>query len=653
MNSPNREISDYRVEGGCLTLLDPYVERAADTQLYEFAQSESRSLVCFVLAPRQMGKSSLMVRTADRLTTNGQNCVQINLHQLGEIDSESTLYYSFLVEIINQLDDSLKIGLHDNLSNYWENNLNLAPPLKFKYFLRGEISPKLQNGQLIIFIDEVQNLIAWQLQNSFLGFIRSLAQVEINASVNNILFVLLGVAKPSDLLTGNAMAWNLGEFIELDGLDGDCEPLKAGLQKVTDDPTQILKRILYWGGGQPFLTQVLCDLMSKSSNFGTTDVNQRVDKLVKNKVIDNWQQNLRLSLHLPTIEDWFMNVEPSQKRQKRLALETYINLLQQGSVSFNRSSTPQWELLISGLVKKEGNQLNIRNPIYQQIFDRPWAESKLPQLQEDMNMSDLSTIYNRQVFVLIDQSGSMTLDDGKSKTRWERLQEEIVGHLAAIFKERDKKTKESICESVIVSTFNKSKRKLNHRTITTVRELATTFQENEPFSGGNICPILEGLIDRLWLDGKTEITKEDVDAEEAKAALFIIYVDGQFDDAKNFEELIQKTALKINDDRIVKFIIIGIGDEFSNAELFDEFDIGHRPTGAKKSNEKKEYKPLFYLSTGLPANVVVFEELQEGLEEQSDFIDLLKRQIDGTKLTLDNVREGFTPHLKDFFDEEG
>ncbi|NJL90829.1 MAG: hypothetical protein HC916_14340 [Coleofasciculaceae cyanobacterium SM2_1_6] len=647
MNSSNREISDYRVEGGCLTLLDPYVERAADTQLYEFAQSESRSLVCFVLAPRQMGKSSLMVRTADRLTTNGQICVQINLHQLGEIDAESTLYYSFLVEIINQLDDSLKTGLYDILSRYWQNDPNLAPPLKFKYFLTGEISPRLPNSRLILFVDEVQNLLAWELQSSFLAFIRSLAQVEINAPVSNIRFVLLGVAKPSDLLTGNTMAWNLGEFIELDGLTGDCEPLQAGLKKVSENPTQILERIVHWSGGQPFLTQVLCHLVATtSSSFDTADVNQHIDRLVKNKVIDNWQQNLRLSLHLPTIEDWFMNVEPSQKRQKRLALEIYINLLQQRSVSFERSSVPQWELLISGLVKKEGNQLTIRNPIYQQIFDRTWAESKLPQLQEDTNMPDINTIYNRQVFIVVDQSASMRKKDGGDRTRWERLQEEVEGDLSVILDKKDP-SGQKICDSVRAATFNVKGKELEYRELDTVDQVADLFYENEPFGTANITSVLKGLID-LWFDGRELITKEDVEAGRAKAALYIIFVDGQVDDAKDFENLIRDTARRIDDHRIVKFVIIGLGDEVSNVRFFDEFDINKRPTGGRKLDGKNEYKPLFYLATGAEANIGVFE-LKENIRGGNDFIKLLERQIKGDPANRNNVRKGFTLPL-DVFD---
>lgn len=643
----------YRIEGGCITLLDDcYVERVADTQLYKFAQAETiKSRVCFVLAPRQMGKSSLMVRTADKLTKDGQICVQINLHQFGKIEAESVLYFSILEEIIKQIYDSLGINLSNKLSSFWASNTDLAPATKFSNFLIQEVLARLQPKKLIIFIDEIQNLIAWNLQNPFLGLIRYLADAQGTPALDNLLFVLLGIAKPSDLITGSTIALNLGTFIELDGLDGDCEPLKEGLQKVTEDPTQIIKRILYWTKGQPFLTQVLCYLVVKGfegREINTNELSQLVDGLVQDKVINSWQQNRRLSLHLPTIEDWFMNVEPSQKRQKRLALETYMNLLQQELVSFNRSSTHQWELLISGLVKKEGNQLTIRNPIYQEIFNQTWAESKLTQLQEDTETMDLlSTIYNRQVFMLIDQSASMRKKDGGDRTRWERLQEEVEGHLSVVLDKKDPSGKYKVCDSIQVATFNAKGKELEYRALNTIDQVADLFYENEPFGTANVASVLSGFIN-LWLDGGELVTKEDVEAGRSKAALFIIYVDGQFDDAKAFEKLIQDAAVKIDDQRIIKFIIIGLGDEVSNVQFFDEFDINRRATGTKKADDKNEYKPLFYLSTGDEANIGVFE-VKETLLGNNDFIKLLEKQIRGNPADRNNVRKGFTLPL-DVFD---
>ena len=56
---------DFYVTGGTLRRDAPsYVRRAADDALFE---GLSQGQFCYVLTSRQMGKSSLMVRTAARL----------------------------------------------------------------------------------------------------------------------------------------------------------------------------------------------------------------------------------------------------------------------------------------------------------------------------------------------------------------------------------------------------------------------------------------------------------------------------------------------------------------------------------------------------------------------------------------------------------
>ncbi len=58
-------LSSFYVTGGTLQQDAPsYVEREADRELYEALQQRE---FCYVLTARQMGKSSLMVRTAARL----------------------------------------------------------------------------------------------------------------------------------------------------------------------------------------------------------------------------------------------------------------------------------------------------------------------------------------------------------------------------------------------------------------------------------------------------------------------------------------------------------------------------------------------------------------------------------------------------------
>ncbi len=57
-----------------------YISRQADEELHSLCQD---SKFAYVLTSRQMGKSSLMVRTAQRLTEEGIHSVVIDLTQVG------------------------------------------------------------------------------------------------------------------------------------------------------------------------------------------------------------------------------------------------------------------------------------------------------------------------------------------------------------------------------------------------------------------------------------------------------------------------------------------------------------------------------------------------------------------------------------------
>jgi hypothetical protein len=622
----NEVNSYYRMEAGGIPLTElTYVEREADNKLRQFAQLERvSSRMCFILAPRQTGKTSLMIRTIGQLSNDEFFCVQLDFQEFSSsANSDETLYYSLLNQICRQISD---VDSANNwvarLNAIWNETPDLAPKLRFKNFLVEQLLNKRTNKKLIIFIDEIQNLIGCKQQNSFIGFIKSLSQSDRPAALQRLAVVLLGVARPSDLVTDYKVALNLGDRIELGSLkESNCQPLWQGLEHVTNEPEKVLYCILDWTGGQPFLTQALCHLVALEPKMQDSfDIKAYLEKLVMNKVIKDWRKQDRLYRlsHLEEIENWFIRVDSTQKAEKLSALRLYKQIINQDLIKFEQNNSEHWDLLISGLVVRDSNDvLRVANRIYEQIFTLNWVKEKEEALQEGIMVDPLNRIYNRDVFMLIDQSASTLKKDGGEKSRWKLLEELITGHIATILERDDgSEAKVKICEQVHIAPFNLNKFRGNLYLISDAENVEDIFLENRPDANTFVVPTLRHCFD-IWLNGREKVTIQDIKEGKAKGAFFIIYTDGQFDDPLAFEEFIQEASLRIDDQRIVKILIIGLGKGV-NVKFFDGLDL-------RKAKDAK----------GEDCDIVVFE-LAEDLEE--GIIELMQRQLRDTS----KVRKGFS-----------
>src|SRR5919199_4738535 len=94
MHTQIRGVDEYQV-GGSLPLDAPtYVIRQADADLYRGVKAGQ---FCYVLNSRQMGKSSLRVRTMQRLQAEGMSCAAVDLTAIGNQNITSEQWYAGII----------------------------------------------------------------------------------------------------------------------------------------------------------------------------------------------------------------------------------------------------------------------------------------------------------------------------------------------------------------------------------------------------------------------------------------------------------------------------------------------------------------------------------------------------------------------------
>jgi formylglycine-generating enzyme required for sulfatase activity len=356
------EATDFFVAGGTLRPTEPsYVTRPADGALLRHLQAGE---FCYVLTPRQMGKSSLMVRTAQRLRTASTAVVLIDLTRIGSGALAADPWYLGILS-------GLRLTI--DVETWWQAHAALGVAQRFTTFLHDVVLAECPQP-VVILIDEIDATLNLPFRDDFFAALRAVYNERAGDPVyNRLTFGLLGVATPTDLIQDRERTpFNIGWRIELVEFTlQDAVPLQRGLAAhFPEQADALLQQIFTWTNGHPYLTQKLCQALVEEKT--PADAGVLVDALVQKLFLSD---EGRKDPNLTFVQD---RIASSPPREQRQLLQLYRRIKRGDAVADDDRSPLQNRLELYGLVGVQQGRVQVRNQIYARVFNAGWIDAAMP-----------------------------------------------------------------------------------------------------------------------------------------------------------------------------------------------------------------------------------------------------------------------------------
>ena len=341
-----------------------YLARKVDEELLQLCRAGT---FAFVLTARQMGKSSLMVRTAERLAAEGTYSVIIDLNQLGVQLTPEAWYLGLLTRVEESLD------LDTDVFDWWDKHARVSLAQRLIQFFEKVVLEEVE-GRVVVFIDEIDTTLSLPFTDDFYAAVRYLynARAQVPA-FERLSFVMIGVATPSDLISDpKRTPFNIGQRVEAAYFTGEeALPLAAGFALPEEEARQVLGWVLKWTSGHPFLTQRLCQVIAREHRDGWTEAD--VDRVVAETFFGEKSEQ---DSNLLFVRDMLTRRAPDLMA----VLTTYRQIrLGRRPVRDNAQLLVKSHLKLSGIVHRREGVLRLSNAIYAQVFDGRWLKEHWPE----------------------------------------------------------------------------------------------------------------------------------------------------------------------------------------------------------------------------------------------------------------------------------
>jgi L-asparaginase len=344
---------------------------------------------------RTMGKTSMVMRWRQPLSAQRVSLAYADVAgHIGWRPAPETLR-EWIIKLGRRLSLDLDLSSDEILYGLEKGQADSPGELLLTLLLRIQAEIK---GKLLIVLDEIDVLRHIEYGQQIISTLRAVkSDRATNTQLQDISFCFIGLQRISVLASEKGgSSSQLGDVIEMSDFNSDSHSVKemaAGLSSRIPDREQMVRRVLYYTGGQPLLTMQMLSEVALKALRNDGEIDAVATKMLKEAVGGS---TIHLFTQIQNIIEHFQEEIPLDQSGPLVVYNTYLNLLD-GIRAARFPDAPGAKVLtLSGLVRQaqedkeirindqqvkiEAGELEIKGELFKEYFNRRWVDGRLSAL---------------------------------------------------------------------------------------------------------------------------------------------------------------------------------------------------------------------------------------------------------------------------------